>query len=112
MASAGGHGQGTEQNMPDDGWRLDGCRFRGDQLDFRETRRAQILDQLGFVGAAESLVVQTADGVVVGRDPATDHHIVLWARSGHSRSYVSPPTRSWLSAARIWPALGRLFGST
>lgn len=42
----------------------------------------------------------------------SNHHIVCRARSGHSRSYFSPPTVLSLISARISPGVGKVFGST
>lgn len=42
----------------------------------------------------------------------SNHHIVCRARSGHSRSYFSPPTVLSLISARISPGVGKFFGST
>ena len=57
-----------------------------DELDGVEPGRAQVFDQPRFVGAAEGIGVQPANGRVVGRHALANHHMVWAARPGHSRS--------------------------
>ena len=48
----------------------------GDEFDGGESLGAQVVDQLQFVGAAEGVVVESADRFIVRRHALADHHIV------------------------------------